>query len=42
MKWFLQHLLFVRVKGDESLRSDDFRFYSRKNSKDITAEYGDL
>ncbi|HCD35705.1 MAG TPA: ribonuclease E/G [Chlorobium sp.] len=42
MKWFLQHLLFVRVKEDESLRSDDFRFYSRKNSKDITAEYGDL
>jgi len=42
MKWFLQHLLFVRVKEDESLRSDDFRFYTRKNSKDITAEYGDL
>jgi len=33
MKWFLQHLLFVRVKGDESLRSDDFRFYSRKTAK---------
>ncbi|NTW63332.1 MAG: ribonuclease E/G [Chlorobiaceae bacterium] len=42
LKWFLQHLLFVRVKPDESLRSDDFRFYSRKNNKDITAEYGDL
>uniref|UniRef100_B3EJJ7 Ribonuclease, Rne/Rng family n=1 Tax=Chlorobium phaeobacteroides (strain BS1) TaxID=331678 RepID=B3EJJ7_CHLPB len=42
MKWFLQHLLFVRVKQDESLRSDDFRFYARKNSADLTAEYGDL
>ena len=42
MKWFLQHMLFVTVKGDESLRSDDFRFYNRKNNKDITAEYGEL
>ncbi|NHQ59605.1 ribonuclease E/G [Chlorobium sp. BLA1] len=42
LKWFLQHLLFVQVKPDESLRSDDFRFYSRKNNKDITAEYGDI
>ncbi|NTV17285.1 MAG: ribonuclease E/G [Chlorobiaceae bacterium] len=42
LKWFLQHLLFVQVKPDESLRSDDFRFYSRKNNKDITAEYGDV
>ncbi|MEI6758521.1 MAG: ribonuclease E/G [Chlorobium sp.] len=42
MKWFLQHMLFVQVKPDESLRSDDFRFYSRKNNKDITAEYGDI
>jgi len=42
LKWFLQHLLFVRVKPDESLRSDDFRFYSGKNNKEITAEYGDL
>jgi ribonuclease G len=42
MKWFLQHMLFVRVKPDESLRSDDFRFYIRKNSKDITAEYSEL
>ena len=42
MKWFLQHLLFVRIKQDESLRSDDFRFYARKNSADLTAEYGDL
>lgn len=41
LKWFLQHLLFVQVKSDESLRSDDFRFYTRKNNKDITAEYGD-
>ncbi|MEI8032884.1 MAG: Rne/Rng family ribonuclease [Chlorobiaceae bacterium] len=42
LKWFLQHLLFVKVKPDESLRSDDFRFYSRKSNKDITAEYGDI
>jgi len=42
LKWFLQHLLFVQVKPDESLRSDDFRFYSRKNNKDITAEFGDI
>ena len=42
LKWFLQHMLFVQVKPDESLRSDDFRFYSRKNNKDITAEYGDI
>jgi ribonuclease G len=39
LKWFLQHMIFVRVKPDESLRSDDFRFYIRKNNKDITAEY---
>ncbi len=42
MKWFLQHMLFVRIKPDESLRSDDFRFTIRKNSKDITAEYSEL
>jgi len=42
LKWFLQHMVFVRVKQDESLRSDDFRFYNRKNNKDITAEYGEL
>jgi ribonuclease G len=42
LKWFLQHMLFVQVKPDESLRSDDFRFYNRKNNKDITAEYGDI
>jgi len=42
LKWFLQHLLFVQVKPDESLRSDDFRFYNRKSNKDITAEYGDI
>ena len=42
MKWFLQHMLFVRIRPDESLRSDDFRFYIRKNSKDITAEYSEL
>ena len=42
LKWFLQHMLFVQVKPEESLRSDDFRFYNRKNNKDITAEYGDI
>ncbi|MBN1929020.1 MAG: ribonuclease E/G [Chlorobiaceae bacterium] len=39
MKWFLQHLVFVRIKADESLRSDDFRFYNRKSGADITAEF---
>ncbi len=39
MKWFLQHLVFVRIKSDESLRSDDFRFYNRKTGADITAEF---
>jgi ribonuclease G len=38
LKWFLQHMIFVRIKPDESLRSDDFRFYNRKTSSDITAE----
>ncbi len=42
MKWFLQHMLFVRIKTDESLRSDDFRFYIRKSNKDVTAEYSEL
>ena len=42
LKWFLQHMLFVRIKPDESLRSDDFRFYIRKNSEDVTAEYSEL
>jgi len=39
LKWFLQHLVFVMIKPDESLRSDDFRFYSRRSGTDITAEY---
>jgi ribonuclease G len=39
LKWFLQHMVFVSIKADESLRSDDFRFYSRKTSADITAEF---
>jgi ribonuclease G len=39
LKWFLQHMVFVRITSDESLRSDDFRFYSRKAGADITAEY---
>ncbi len=38
-KWFLQHLLFVRVKQDESLRSDDFRFVLPKTGVDITQEF---
>lgn len=38
-KWFLQHLLFVRIKPDESLRSDDFRFVLAKTGVDITQEY---
>lgn len=42
LKWFFQHMLFVRIKSDESLRSDDFRFYIRKSSKDVTAEYSEL
>ena len=42
LKWLLQHMLFVRIKQDESLRSDDFRFYVRKNSEDVTAEYSEL
>ncbi|ACF13815.1 ribonuclease, Rne/Rng family [Chloroherpeton thalassium ATCC 35110] len=41
-KWFLQHLLFVNVKTDDSLRSDDFRFYLSKNHSDVTTEYADL
>jgi ribonuclease G len=39
LKWFLQHLVFVRITPDESLRSDDFRFYNSKHSTDITTEY---
>jgi ribonuclease G len=39
LKWFLQHLVIVNIKADESLRSDDFRFYTRKAGTDITAEY---
>lgn len=38
-KWFLQHLVFVRVKQDESLRSDDFRFVLPKTGVDITQEF---
>ena len=39
LKWFLQHLVFVSIKADESLRSDDFRFSIRKSGADITAEF---
>lgn len=39
LKWFLQHMVFVRITSDESLRSDDFRFYNRKSGTDISAEY---
>lgn len=38
-KWFLQHLVFVKVKQDESLRSDDFRFVLPKTGVDITQEF---
>lgn len=41
-KWFLQHLVFVNIKADESLRSDDFRFYLTKGHRDLTAEFADL
>jgi ribonuclease G len=38
-KWFLQHLLIVTIKKDESLRSDDFRFALPKTGVDITQEF---
>ncbi len=38
-KWFLQHLVFVKIKQDESLRSDDFRFVLPKTGVDITQEF---
>ncbi|MGQ9806210.1 MAG: Rne/Rng family ribonuclease [Chlorobiales bacterium] len=38
-KWFLQHLVIVKVKQDESLRSDDFRFVLPKTGVDITQEF---
>lgn len=41
-KWFLQHLIVVDIKTDESLRSDDFRFYLTKGHRDVTAEFADL
>lgn len=41
-RWFLQHLVVVTIKTDESLRSDDFRFYLKKDHSDITVEYADL
>ena len=39
LKWFLQHLVFVTIKADESLRSDDFRFSTKRAGTDITAEF---
>jgi ribonuclease G len=41
-RWFLQHLLIVTIKSDDSLRSDDFRFYLQKDHQDVTTEYADL
>ncbi len=41
-KWFLQHLVLVRIKPDDTLRSDDFRFFIRNTSQDITQEYSSL
>ncbi|NTW49961.1 MAG: ribonuclease E/G [Chlorobiales bacterium] len=41
-KWFFQHLIVVDIKTDESLRSDDFRFYLTKGHRDVTAEFADL
>lgn len=41
-KWFLQHLVWVRIKPDDTLRSDDFRFFIRGTSQDITQEYSSL
>lgn len=41
-RWFLQHLVVVKIKSDDSLRSDDFRFYLKKDHKDVTTEYADL
>lgn len=41
-KWFLQHLLLVRIKVDDTLRSDDFRFFIRGTTQDITQEYSSL
>ncbi|MDX2128697.1 MAG: Rne/Rng family ribonuclease [Chloroherpetonaceae bacterium] len=41
-KWFLQHLVIVDIKPDDSLRSDDFRFQLKKTGQDITTEYGML
>lgn len=41
-KWFLQHLLLVRIKVDDTLRSDDFRFFIHRTTQDITQEYSSL
>jgi ribonuclease G len=41
-KWFLQHLVLVRIKPDDTLRSDDFRFFIHNTSQDITQEYSSL
>ncbi len=42
LKWFLQHLVFVNVKADDTLRSDDFRFFRAHTGEDITQEYSAL
>ncbi len=41
-KWFLQHLILVHIKPDDTLRSDDFRFFIHNTSQDITQEYSSL
>ncbi len=38
-KWFLQHLIWVKIKPDETLRSDDFRFVLPKTGVNITQEF---
>ncbi len=42
LKWFLQHLVFVNIKADDTLRSDDFRFFRARTGEDITQEYSAL
>ncbi|MBC8041839.1 MAG: Rne/Rng family ribonuclease [Rhizobacter sp.] len=41
-KWFLQHLLVIKIKPDESLRNDDFRFVLPKTTTDVTQDYINL
>jgi ribonuclease G len=41
-KWFLQHLLIVNIKKDETLRTEDYRFMLTKTGVDITQEFSIL